>query len=282
MAELQAAINSLDWPAIGDTVLKLAGVVVATIVALAFAGVTVRAALSRLFQREVEEGTAQDVGAFELQRRRDTLEGLLNRSLRVIILVIGFLMVLQVLQLDIGPAIAGLGIIGLAIGLGSQSLVRDYVAGAFVLIENQYAKGDVVTIAGITGSVEDISLRRTALRDADGTVHYVPHGLIGTSSNLTRGWAAINLDLPVPYGTPLGQLTELIDGVGDELNRDEAWKRRILGQPAVLRVEGLTEQGMRIKIVGRATPGDQWAVTGELRRRIIDACAEAGLAIGWR
>ncbi len=103
------------------------------------------------------------------------------------------------MRLDIGPAIAGLGIVGLALSLGAQHLVRDYVAGAFVLIENHYSKGDTVAIAGVSGTVEDVSLRRTTLRDSDGTVHYVPHGLIQTASNLSRSWAGISIDLPVPY-----------------------------------------------------------------------------------
>src|SRR4029078_10171023 len=109
---------------------------------------------------EAVEGTAQQLSAVEMERRRQTLEDLTYSAVRILILIIAFLMTLQVLRFDIGPAIAGLGIVGLAAGLGAQNLVRDYVAGAFVLIENQYSKGDVVHIAGETGTVEDISLRR--------------------------------------------------------------------------------------------------------------------------
>lgn len=271
-----------DWTASVDTVLRLVAVVIAALLALLFVGLTVRAALNRLFQREVEEGEAKDVSALELRRRRDTLEGLLNRALRVIIVVIAFLMVLQVFSLDIGPAIAGLGIIGLAISLGSQNLVKDYVAGAFVLIENQYSKGDIVTIAGITGAVEDVSLRRTTLRDFDGTVHYVPNGLITTASNQTRRWARVNIDLPVAYGTDYEQVAALVDGIGRELAADENWSGRLLEPPSVLRVESLGDLGMVIKIVGRVPAGDQWLVAGELRRRISAAAVAAGLTLGWR
>lgn len=262
--------------------LNLIVLIVATVLALRFVSVTVRAALGRLFDREAREGTAQDVSAVELQRRRDTLEGLVNRSLRVIILVIAFLMGLRILNLDIGPAIAGLGILGLALSLGAQNLVRDYVAGAFVLIENQYSKGDVVSIAGITGAVEDVSLRRTTLRDLDGTVHYVPHGLIETSSNLTRTWSSVNLDVPVPYGTPVDGIRRVIDEAGQAMTADPEWSDKILEAPRALRVDRLSDMGMMIKVVGRVAAAQQWAVAGELRRLIIDGCDRAGLTLGWR
>src|SRR5687768_3418310 len=243
MRELQATFDELVRLGLVDIGLKLLLILVATFLALRFARLTVDAALRRLFQREVEEGAAQDVSALELQRRLDTLDGLINRSLRVIILIIAFLMGLQVMRLDIGPAIAGLGLAGLALSLGTQHLVRDYVAGAFVLIENQYSKGDIVGIAGVTGTVEDISLRRTTLRDLDGTVHYVPHGLIQTSSNLTRTWAGINVDVPVPYDEDLERMTVAIDAAGRRLAEDSRWGGRIVDAPRVVRVENLAEQG---------------------------------------
>jgi len=179
--------------------LQLLLIVALAWLALRFMRLTVRVALGRLFDREASEGSAQELSAVEVQRRRDTLEGLLYRALRLVVIVIGFVMALAVLGLDITPAIAGLGILGLAVSLGSQHLVRDYLAGAFVLIENQYARGDIVQIAGITGTVEDVSLRRTSVRDLDGTLHTIPHSLIQATSNLTRSWSRVNLDVPVPY-----------------------------------------------------------------------------------
>lgn len=282
MPELQAMLDALDWRTLGEVGLKLLLVVVATVVALRFASVTIHTGLTRLFQREVEEGTSRDVSADELARRRETLDGLLNRSLRLIILIIAFLMALAILRLDIGPAIAGLGLLGLALSLGAQNLVRDYVAGAFVLIENQYARGDVVTIAGVTGAVEDVSLRRTVLRDLDGTVHSVPHGLIETSSNLTRSWSRVNLDVPVPYGTPLDRITRVIDEAGQTLANEPAWKARVVEAPRVLRVEVLGEMGMVLKVLGVVTAAEQWSAAGELRRLIIEGCEREGLSLGWR
>src|SRR5688572_11021420 len=139
MTELQRLFDELSAAGFWIVVLQIVLIVIATIIALQFARLLVNSALNRLFDRDASEGTAQELPAIEVERRRQTLEGLVYRAVRVIILVIAFLMTLQVLSLDIGPAIAGLGIVGLALSLGAQHLVRDYVAGAFVLIENQYS-----------------------------------------------------------------------------------------------------------------------------------------------
>lgn len=282
MLEIERVITEQTLPWLAERGALLLLLLVATLIALRFVHLTVSAGLGRLFEREVREGTAQDVAAVEVQRRRETLDGLVNRGLRLIILVIAFLMALNIVGFDIGPAIAGLGLLGLALSLGAQHLVRDYVAGAFVLIENQYAKGDVVSIAGITGSVEDVSLRRTTLRDLDGTVHHVPHGLIQTSSNLTRTWARVNLDVPVPYGTSLERITKVIDDAGARLAQDQLWQAKVLEAPHVLRVDRLGDMGMMLKVLGVASAAEQWAVAGELRRLILEGCEREGLTLGWR
>lgn len=281
MPSLEPLFNEAALPGLASVAAQLTVLVVATLIALRFSTVTVRASLGRLFDREVEEGTAQDADAVEVVRRRETLERLLDRALRVVILAIAFLMALAILRLDIGPAIAGLGVIGLAVSLGAQNLVKDYVAGAFVFVENQYAKGDVVTIAGITGTVEDVNLRRTTLRDLDGTLHFVPHGLVETASNLTRTWANINLDIPVPYGVDVDLLTRVVNAAGQSLADDPLWKARVLQAPALLRINKLGEYGMTAKILGTVRAIDRWEAAGEFRRRLLAGAAEAGLQIGW-
>ncbi len=282
MIDIQALLDELLRARAHIVVFELILVLVATVVALWFARITVNAALGRLFVREATEGTAQDVPQLEVERRRDTLEGLVYRGVRVIILIIAFLMALTVLRLDIGPAIAGLGIVGLALSLGAQHLVRDYVAGSFVLIENQYSKGDIVAIAGVTGVVEDVSLRRTTLRDFDGTVHYVPHGLIQTASNLTRTWAGINLDVPVPYEQDLDAVSAAIDAAAERLASDEELGKAVLERPRVVRVERLAEQGISVKVMGKATPANRFEAAGAMRRLIVAEAAARGVIIGWR
>jgi small-conductance mechanosensitive channel len=263
-------------------VAQLILIVILTFIALRFAHGVVKAALRRLFEREAVEGTAQQLSAVELERRRRTLEDLAYSTVRVLILVIAFLMSLQVLRFDIGPAIAGLGIIGLALSLGAQNLVRDYVAGAFVLIENQYSKGDVVLIAGQQGTVEDISLRRTVLRDNDGTVHFVPHGLIQTASNLTRNWAGVSLDIPIPYEEDLGRVTEAIDAAGERLANDPQWRSAVFERPRVTNIEKLGEAGIVVHVSGSVAALHRFSIPGVLRGLILDECAKRGLVIGYR
>ena len=280
--DLSQLFEQLRIAGFWNAALQLLLIVVATVVALMFARATVNVALGRLFAREATEGTAQDVPAIEVERRRSTLEGLTYRAVRILILIIAFLMILRVLNLDIGPAIAGLGIVGLALSLGAQHVVRDYVAGAFVFIENQYSKGDLVSIAGLTGTVEDLSLRRTTLRDYDGTLHYVPHGLIQTASNLSRTWAAVNLDVPVPYEQDLDNVTAVVDEAAKRLAEEPGMRGAVLDAPRVVRVERLAETGLILKVFGRVTPTNRYAASGALRRLILDEAARRGVVVGWR
>lgn len=257
----------------------LAIVVVAAIV-IRLAHLFVAGVARALLNRENLEGAAKELSSSELKKRQDTIEALGVNVIRFFVLVVAGLMVLQAgFKLDIGPAIAGLGIAGIAIGLGTQHLVRDYLNGALILIENQYAKGDVVRIAGVSGQVEDFTLRRTTLRDQDGTVHTVPNGEITVASNMTRVWARVNQDVQVVYGTNIEDATAVVDRVGRELAEDPEWGPRILTAPSVERVSALGEYGVTLKILGTVRASEQWAVGGELRKRLLAAFGEAGIAI---
>jgi small-conductance mechanosensitive channel len=216
----------------------------------------------------------------ELERRVRTLERTAVRTGGVLIVIVAVLMALSSgFEVDIGPAIAGLGIVGIAVGFGAQTLIRDWLAGIFVVLENQYNQGDVVRIAGVSGVVEDFSLRRTMLRDLDGTVHTVPNGQITVASNLTRVWARVNLDIPVAYDTDLDIATRLINEVGEELHGDPEWAGRLLEAPSVVRVGHFGDTGVSLKVLGQVPAAQQWAVAGELRKRILAAFAQRGIKI---
>src|SRR5215217_5674868 len=193
----------------------------------------VRGVVKTLMDREATEGTAQELSAVELKKRMDTLDSLGGNVIRFFIVIIAGLMVLRTFDLDIGPAIAGLGVVGVAVGFGAQHLVRDYLNGALILIENQFSKGDVIRVANVSGTVEDFSLRRTTLRDLDGVVHTVPNGEITIASNLTRVWSRINQDVTVAYGTDIDRAIAVVDDVGKALAADATWKRRVLEAPRV-------------------------------------------------
>jgi small-conductance mechanosensitive channel len=274
--------NKTPWneiAAFGREVLPILGIVVGAIIALRLASLFIHGIVKALLDREATEGTAQELSALELKKRMDTLDTLGGKTLQFFIVVIAALMVLGKVGLDIGPAVAGLGVVGIAVGFGAQSLVRDYLNGALILIENQYGRGDVVRIAGVDGTVEDFTLRRTTLRDLDGVVHTVPNGEIHVASNLTRVWSRINQDVTVAYGTDIDKAIEVVDNVGREMAGDPVWKRRVLEAPRVERVGELGEYGISLKILGTVRAADQWAAAGDFRKRLLDAFKKHGIEI---
>ena len=273
-----------DWtfdPApVAQAALAILAILIVAAAVIRLAHVFVRGIAWALLSRENLEGTATELTAYELKKRQDTIETLAVNVIRFFVVVIAGLMILEeAFRLDIGPAIAGLGIAGIAIGLGTQSLVRDYLNGALILIENQYARGDVVRIAGVSGKVEDFTHRRTTHRDQDGTVHTVPNGEITVASNLTRVFARVNQDVQVVYGTDIEKATDVVNGVGRALADDPEWGPRILEAPGVERVSALGESGITLKILGTVRASEQWAVGGELRKRLLAAFQENGIEI---
>jgi small conductance mechanosensitive channel len=259
--------------------LRVALICVVAIVAWAFLRVAVRVSTKGLIQRRALEADAATMPPLELERRVNTISRLVLRIGGVVIVVIAVLMALGQFSIDIGPAIAGLGVVGIAVGFGAQTLIRDWLAGIFVVLENQYSEGDVVRIGGVEGVVESFSLRRTTLRDLDGTVHSVPNGHITVASNLTRLWARVNLDISVAYDTDIDAATELIDRVGEEMQADEEWGQRLLEAPKVMRVNALADSAVTLKVLGQVRAAEQWAVAGELRKRILAAFSSGGVEI---
>jgi small conductance mechanosensitive channel len=254
-------------------------IVVVALVAQRLARLAIHGIVKALLDREATEGTAQELTAIEVRKRMDTLDQLGSNVIRFLVFVIAALMILREFGLDIGPAVAGLGVVGIAVGFGAQSLVRDYLNGALILVENQFSKGDVVSVAGVTGTVEDFSLRRTTLRDLDGIVHTVPNGEIKVASNRTRTWARINQNVMVAFGTDIDKAIEVVDKVGKEMAADPVWKRRILEPPRVERVESIDEMGITLKILGSVRASEQWAASGEFRKRLLEAFAANGIEI---
>jgi small conductance mechanosensitive channel len=262
-----------------DNAFPILVILVVAVVLVRASRLFVHGVVKALLDREATEGTAQELSAVELQKRMDTLDGLGSNVIRFFIVVIAGLMILRAFGLDVGPAIAGLGVVGVAVGFGAQHLVRDYLNGALILIENQFSKGDVIRAAGVSGTVEDFSLRRTTLRDLDGAVHSVPNGEIQVATNLTRVWARINQDVVVAYGTDIEQATTVVDEVGQAMAADPAWKRRVLEPPKVDRIAALGEYGITLKILGTVRAPDQWAAAGELRKRLLEAFREHDIEI---
>lgn len=215
------------------------------------------------------------------EKRSQTLSNMITWVLGLIIGAVIFFMILSELGIDITPLLAGAGVAGIAIGFGAQSVIKDFLRGLFILLEDQYNTGDVVKIAGIAGQVEEVNLRRTVLRDLDGILHTIPNGEITTASNYTRDWARVNLDVPVAYGEDLDHVFSVINRVGKELAEDEYFKTLIKTPPQVLRVQNFGDSGIDIRILGDVRPMMQWEVTGELRKRLKKAFDEEGIEIPW-
>ncbi|MDD4920968.1 MAG: mechanosensitive ion channel family protein, partial [Bacteroidales bacterium] len=212
-------------------------------------------------------------------KRMNTLVRIFSWTINTIIVVIAAMMVIQEFGVKMAPILTGAGIFGVAIGFGAQYLVKDIITGFFIIFENQYRIGDVINIEGIGGTVEDISLRITTLRDMNGTVHYIPHGEVKKVSNLTKQFAKINLNVGVAYEANLDHVIEVVNKVGEDLANDPKWKECINQPPKFLRVDSLDDSSVSIKISGETKPQEQWGVTGELRKRIKEAFEKEGIEI---
>lgn len=217
----------------------------------------------------------------EIEKRTDTLSSSLVTITGVIILIIAILTILPEFGVNITTLIAAIGVGGLAIAFAAQNLVRDFITGFFILFEDQYRVNDVVTIAGISGLVEEIGLRRTILRDLDAKVHSIPNGKVEISTNHTKKFSRVNLNISVGYGENLDKVFETINRVCQEMAADPKWKEDFISTPTVLRVDNLGDSGIDIKIMGDTKPARQWDIMGELRLRIKKTFDSEGIEIPW-
>ena len=241
----------------------------------------VKVALPRLIEKAITIRGKRRRVKEELAKRAHTLSNFLTTAIGAIIIIVAIFMLLSEVGIDITPLLAGAGVAGIALGFGAQSLIRDFLSGIFIILEDQYSKGDVVRIAGIAGLVEDISLRRTILRDLDGIVHSIPNGEVKTASNYTKEWSRVNLNIPVAYGEDLNRVIEVLNRIGKELAEDETFGPMIIKAPQVLRVDKFGDSAIEIKVLGDTKPLKQWDVTGELRKRAKEAFDEEGIEIPW-
>jgi small conductance mechanosensitive channel len=212
-------------------------------------------------------------------QRAETVGALLASVASFAIWTLAGLMALGTLGLDLGPLIAGAGIVGVAVGFGSQNLVRDFISGIFMLMEDQYGVGDVVDAGPATGTVEGVGLRTTRLRDVSGTLWHIPNGEIRRVGNRSQGWARALVDVEVAYSTDLDDATRTIERVAHELYDEEQWAPKILEQPEVWGVEELGPDGIRVRLGAKTRPLEQWKVARELRARLKVAFDQAGIEV---
>jgi small conductance mechanosensitive channel len=221
-------------------------------------------------------------------QRAETIGAVVRSIVSITIWAIALLTVLEILGINLGPLIAAAGIAGVALGFGAQSLVKDFLSGLFMLMEDQFGIGDVVDtgvpgVAGgattVTGTVEGVSLRTTRLRDVDGVVWHVPNGSIPRIGNKSQQWSRAVVDVPVTFQADTAAATEVIRTVTDQVWHDPDYASIILAEPSVLGVESLAPGRVVIRVVVRTRPQEQWQVERELRIRIKAALDEAGIAL---
>lgn len=264
----------MDW-------FRSSGIRVIVIVVIAVAVYLIcRPIIRSIIKRMVSHRMAGEEEA-EIQQRIDTLSSILVKIAGILILIIAVITILPEFGVNITSLIAAIGIGGLAIAFAAQNLIRDFIAGFFILLEDQYGIGDVVSIAGIAGVVEDITLRRTVLRDLDANVHSVPNGKVELSTNMTKKYSRVNLNVSVGYGENLKHVIDIINKICQEMAEDPQWKDDFITTPSVLRVDKLGDSGIDIKILGDTKPAKQWAIMGELRLRLKDTFDKEGIEIPW-
>jgi small-conductance mechanosensitive channel len=220
---------------------------------------------ARRIEQSVDDG--DDSVTTLREKRGRTISQLLRSVGRVVIVTIAVLLTFNVF-INIAPILAGAGILGLAISFGAQSLVRDIISGFFILLENQFAVGDVIDAAGKSGVVERMTMRVVVLRDLEGTMHVIPNGEIKVVSNKTRGWARAVVDIAIPYTEDVDRILAVVRDEAAQFSTDKTWGLQLDGPVEVLGIEELRDNSIVIRTLLKTQPGSQWNVAREFRRRL--------------
>lgn len=232
--------------------------------------------ITQLVRRLVRSTSYNPLSPEDVTKRRDTLASLFTVIWKVILVVVTAFLVFEQLfpKVDLGPVFASAGLLGVAIGFGAQSLIKDFLSGVFIIVENQYRVGDIVDIEGAAGTVERVTIRSTVIRDASGNVHFLPNGQVIHVINKTMGFSKVNFTLTVDPETDVDKLSAVIDEVGLKLAEDEKWKEKILEAPHFVNIGTFSDIALEVTISGKTNPSQQWSVTGEMRRRLLKALAK--------
>lgn len=237
------------------------------ILVLVLAALVARWLIHRVIERSVAGIAAGPLSARRGLRAR-TMGSLLKSIVTGVVFAITLMMVLAELGLNVAPLIASAGILGVAIGFGAQSLVKDFLSGVFMIFEDQYGVGDVVDLGEASGTIEAVGLRVTRLRDVNGTVWYVRNGEILRVGNMSQNWARTVLDIGVAYSEDLEKVRRVLKEVAHELWEDPAFAGRIIEEPEVPGVESLTADAVTVRVTMKTAPMEQWSVAREMRERI--------------
>jgi moderate conductance mechanosensitive channel len=231
--------------------------------------------------RPLRERAPQALGTLLSERRAQrakTIGSVFKSIISVLVFGTAFLMILAELGMNLAPVLASAGILGVAIGFGAQNVVKDFLSGVFMMLEDQYGVGDVVDVGEASGTVEAVGLRITTMRDVNGTVWYVRNGEILRVGNSSQGFAVAVVDVPIGYGADVEQATSIIADVATEVTDNDPVANDVLEPPEVLGVERVSaSEGITLRLIVKTRPGRQWSVQRSLRARIMGAFEDAGI-----
>ena len=268
--------RNLDW-LINDQIIGFFGIIIGSAIVYYIGWALIRKGVQHLIR-----GTAKYRAWHrkDVEKREKTLLGLTKNIWTVVVLAYaGSMVASKIFGLDLSPLFASAGIIGVAIGFGSQSLIKDFLSGVFIIAENQYRVGDVVDIMGSAGTVEKVSTRSTVVRDIDGNVHYIPNGTIQLVINKTMGYSAARFTLDISTDSDVSKAQKIIDELGQKLAEEDEWKKKIIEAPKFVAITEITGQYTQIAVSGKTMPSDQWSVTAEMRSRLLKAFKKAGISL---
>ncbi len=248
-------------------------------IVLIILGAWLLATLLKRMVRLFRAGLTQRFDQPEQVKRAETLGRVFRYIISVVVFLIAGVLILSELGLSVAPILGAAGVVGLAVGFGAQSLVKDYFTGFFLLLENQLTRGDIVEVGGKAGLVEDVTLRFVRLRDYDGNVHFVPNNLISTVTNMSRGFAQAVADIGVAYREDTDEVFEVMRGVGREMREDAVFGPKILQDLDIAGVDRLDDSAVVLRCRFKVVPLEQWNVRREFLRRLKKAFDGHGIEI---
>lgn len=277
-------LSDLDETAIYDWMIETGVDVLIAVVIGVVAYYVGKRLLGRLIKQLVKGARHRTWHKKDIEKRQQTLVQLFATIWRLVVIFSVLYAALRIvfgetISSTFAPLFASAGIIGIAIGIGAQSLIKDFLSGIFIISENQYRVGDVVDIEGAAGTVERIGARSTVIRDVEGNVHYLPNGMVQHVINKTMGYSMSRFSIAVHPSTDIDKIAKMIDKVGDALADEDAWRHKVMEAPGFQAIGEINGNAVELIVSGKTQPSDQWAVIGEMRRRLLEEFEKAGVEL---
>lgn len=270
----------LPWFSLSDELIGMIirlGIIIAILFFINYFGNTV---IDKMVRKTITSDKYASAKAEKM--REDTLISILGAILKISVWIFGSTLLLAQLGVNVGPLIAGASIAGIAIGFGAQAIVKDFVSGIFIILENQYRIGDVITLVDVTGTVEEITVRQTVLRDLEGRKHFIPNGQIGVTTNHTMDYSNLILNIEVSYDSDINKVEEVINKVGSNFAKNLDFKDKVIETPQFVRVQDFSVNAVVVRVAGKMKPGAQWQAAGEMRLRLKEAFDKESIEIPYQ